>query len=367
MIINKLTLYNFRNYLNKVFDFSSLGNFIHGANGIGKTNIIEAISLLKTGKGIRNTNIVDMVSTNNPNQPFIIHGEMLEEDQYTDIVTSFTFKNEDFSKNVKRFIRIDGKLLNKTHDLNKKFKIIHYTPDLDQLFSGPRQTRRVFLNKIIAVLIEDYEHKLLEYEYLIKERLKILKKYSGNELLLDTYEKEIVQTGISLAYDRIIAIQTLEEALNLYSDTAIKISLKLTGIIEQKLTQGEKNASIEAFYLERLYEQRLQDQIIGRTMFGPHRSDLKVMIIGKNMDASNSSTGEQKIIILLIIMAAIRALTIKYKDKPIILMDDLYSHLDNNYFHKIVDELTSLKTQFIITTPEKPNFTLNNSWQTISL
>lgn len=366
--ISEIVLNNFRNYANAKFNFYSDFNIIAGPNGIGKTNLLEAISLFSNSKGIRKATTQELINlhnkTNNKNNNNNIQ---LPNDILFSLFLKYT-KNKDESK-LLILQKEDKKLLKHNDDILKKgslltniLKITWLTPQMDSFFTGASADRRKFIDRTAELLFSDHYDNVKRYEFFVKERMKILTTQTMNDRWLDIVEKKIVQLGVSIASVRNDTVNYLNNIFENNTKNFPTGYILINGIIENMLVNS-KAIEVEDLYLKTMFNNRSEDTISKRTNFGIHKSDIIIMNKFKNMLASLCSTGEQKM--LLISLIFVRAIFTKQLNNgiPILLLDEICSHIDNNTRELFFEELRNLNIQTFLTGTKKEDFlSLSNNF-----
>ena len=347
--ITKLILENFRNFSHKKVEFNdSALVFLCGENGMGKTNILEAITLLGRNSPLRGSDFEEMISSDFQNEKqaekFSIYAEISEHDSIEKIGISF----EKIRK--KKNLQINGEILTSRSFGDFKQDLINFiwlTPQLELLLISGKGERRDYLDKIVTDIDSKHLERINLYQKSLKERLLILQKYrtqiQGNKWL-EIVENKIVELGVSIAFARLDAIDFFNKAINSFESKFPKARLKIIGDIEQ--IAYEKSAlQIEEFYLEKLQQNRLSDLENFKTNFGVHRSDFSAIFLDKNAPSSNSSTGEQKSIMIGITLARAK-ISASYKNQPTILIfDEIMSHLDEKKKTDLLIEIAQSNLQ----------------------
>ncbi len=347
--ISEIVINNFRNYFNKKIEFKNDFNIIVGPNGIGKTNVLEALSLFSDSRGLRNSSISELININNIIKDNFIIGEK-------QILFSLFIKFFDYSKNEililqredKKIIKYNNEILKNTNLLNNLLKITWLTPQMDNFFIESSSGRRKFIDKTAEMLFINHYENVKKYEFFLKERMKILTTQTIKDKWLDIVERKIVQLGTSIASVRNQVVNYLNEIFESQTRNFPIGNVKINGDVE-KLIEEKKSIEVENFYSKILFDNRIEDARLKRTNFGVHRSDVKVVNKEKNIDVSLCSTGEQKM--LLISLIIVKVLFSKKIDKgiPILLLDEICSHIDKSTKQKLFDELLNLNVQIFLT------------------
>lgn len=344
MQINKIILTNFRNFTSKKLEFSKPLVLFVGKNGIGKTNILEALTLLGRGSALRGADFEEMISISASEKKFTVFAEISQHEFIEKIALSFNLADK------KKIIYINDEPFNSKRQSDLKNSLINFislTPSLEQLFILGKSERRNYLDKIVSDIDFTHNSRLNDYQKLLKERLIILQKYrgkNGGEKWLDIVENNIVELGVAIASARVEAVEFFNKAIGSFTSNFPKTELKIIGEIEDKVNK-ESAVKIEEYYKERLKNTRLQDLENFKTAFGVHRSDFDAIFLEKNISATLSSTGEQKAIMLSITMARAR-ISASYKNQPTILIfDEIASHLDEKRKSDLFEEISQIGLQ----------------------
>ena len=340
--ITKLQLYNFRNYHNRVFTFPKKINIILGENGSGKSNILESITLLKKGSGLKKADFSDIISQNINEQRFSIFSEIRNHPLIDEIGTSY--------ENEKRFFQINGKKINSQ---KSEIPIIYLVPHMDNLFCDNKSTRRSFLDNIINNIYSEHKTNINNYNKLIKERLALLEKNnsSENRIWLDIIEKKISEIGVIIAFARNEIINYLNQAILESKSIFTKSKIKIIGDVEEYALNNTAIAT-EKLFQEKLNYNRTKDRERQRTSFGIHLTDFTAFLEDQ-IEAKNCSTREQKSILIAIIFGFVRIFKILDLPLPILLLDEITSHLDSKKRKDIFLEVNDLDIQCFLTGTEE--------------
>lgn len=356
-MISKIFLSNFRNYNSRSFEFNSTITIIFGNNGVGKTNILESISLFRKGRGLRSIDLDDMVKHDAIDSKFTIYGELKNHDEIANCATSFDKSNS------KRIFQVNG---NKSSSIKNFPAIIWLTPKMDSIFTDSKSNRRKFLDKIVADIDQNHLSRINEYDKCLRERM-ILLQQNKDKKWLEVLERRIAERGVAIAIARNEAIEYLNKAIKLNESEFIKTQIKIIGEIEE-LAKTSKSLEVEEIFANKLKDNRDLDLQSGRNLFGIHRSDFTATLLDKELDANFCSTGEQKSILIAITIARVRINSFFNLPKAILLLDEIVSHLDSIKREELFKELQKLDVQIFATGTNRDIFSnLDNlSSETIS-
>ena len=355
MKLRSIHLENFRSY--KKINLKIENNkfiVLTGKNGIGKTNLLEAISFLSPGKGFKNCRLDEVINTNTNLNQCSIFFVIENGNEKNEIGISFANESTGNRTQGRKIIYLNGKKLKKKSDLLTLVSLIWLIPEMDIFFRTNSLFRRKFVDRCIFNLKPKYLDYLRIYEKNLKERNKILKDLSEKnffyiegkniekDLWLKKIEEILVNEGLKIFQERI----KFSNDFNALSNNSLnfpKIQIFLTGKIEKFLVSQDID-SVKKIYLQKLHKSRKIDSIKGSISYGPNKSDLKVIFLKKRLLAEKCSTGEQKIILISLIVQFCKLMNNK-KNFPILLLDEIVAHLDNKIRSSLFEELKTLKNQ----------------------
>lgn len=352
--ISELKLTNFRNYQSQNFSFTHKVIAIYGNNGVGKTNILEAISMLVKGQGIKNADFDEMVchknNTHNNIGNFTIYSNLENHPDIENIGTSYSKIDN------KRIFQINNKIVT-NYSKNKIFPaIIWLTPQMDNLFCSSKTIRRKFLDKIVADIDIHHNSRLNLYNHSLRERINLLNQFSnGQKNWLDIVERKIAELGTAIATARNEAINYLNQAILQSNNHFTKATIKIIGDLEE-WSQNHTAIEVEERFMQKLKDNRLIDGKSGRTNFGVHRSDFTAILLDKQIEAKFCSTGEQKSILIAITFARVKIFALLNLPSAILLLDEIVSHLDNQKRNDLLEEIKNLNCQSFLTATNKDFF-----------
>jgi DNA replication and repair protein RecF len=328
--ISELEIYNFRNHnFIKFTDLKPESVVITGKNGIGKTNILEAISLLSQSKGLRGAKISELNNQDNAEHVWRVTAQIRSVYGLKEIVTHRVAKQTTDT----RAVLIDGQAIRKKNELNALLNIVWLTPPMQQLFTSSSSSRRIFFDQIVNNFFPQHAIHLSQYDKAMKERLKLLKAQCNDNYWLAALEQNMFNSAIEISDARMKTLSLLNQAIDKNESPFPKAILNLL------------NEPIPANYLDILKRNRGLDYASGRTNIGPHLYDLEVTYIKKNMLARLCSTGEQKALLLNIVLAQVYALIEKTRIIPILLFDEIISHLDSNNRQLLFEQVLNIGAQ----------------------
>ena len=344
--IGKITLNNYRNHKFLKLCPKNEIIIINGQNGSGKTNILESISLFDTPNGFRNAKLNDLVSTsmNGPHELFGVNIDIEKGVKINKVGVGIKKKDELY----KKIISVDGEKLtgNYIKDLISIFWIV---PRMSYLFQANSDERRSFLDMMISSFDEMHKKRINYYEKYKSERLQILKNWNNKQTeWLDIIEEKMASTGIILCDSRRSFLKLVEQNYERIHRGIGSLSFKLTGFLDEKLSNCPA-LEVEETFVKILKTNRDKDKLSGRTNISANKTDLSIYEKVSGNDVRNFSTGEQKVLVVSLILTYLKILEQFNVDKVIFLLDDIFSYLDKTYIKLILEKILSLKIQTWIT------------------
>ena len=348
-----INLYNYRNFNNFDLSLNDQCNVLIGLNGSGKTNILEAISLFEKGTGFRKDNISNLINNFSKENYFKINSKFSNNKNKINLMIS----NEYIGDKLKKKLTInDDETLETKKYFENLFSIICFLPEMERLFLSSPSSRRNFLDKLIYGVDRNYLFTLNSYKKKINERNRILKSDSFDNNWIDQIEKEIVELGLKIYSERYKHINNLNIFLGSKNKESNEYNINLK-VIDKLFDNDTINIQdVKNIFLKCMKESRKIDSIIGGAKFGPHKSDIEGLDMKNNLNINQFSTGQQKTVVLLIIIAQCKYLINNVKRTPILLFDEVCSHLDDENRSIILKIIESLNVQIIMTGTEKNFF-----------
>ncbi|MBP9792262.1 MAG: DNA replication/repair protein RecF [Rickettsiales bacterium] len=353
----------FRNYEHVSFKPESKFIIITGNNGIGKTNILEALSLFSPGRGLRNTKLEEMLNLNfSPLHPWKISGTIHGIDGESIMTTQFLPEIQE----KKRHISINEIEIKKQQDLYNICSISWVIPQMDGVFIQGSSSRRKFLDKLCSNFNNTYADTLNKYEYFIKERLALLKQDKPDQDWLTVVERKASELAVIIAAIRVETCSIIQNILEKLDYNLPKIRISVEGNLEKQIF-STPSLQLEQDFCNILKKNRDFDALSKRTNVGIHRSDLLVFNISKNINADMCSTGEQKLLLLAIFLAEVLAFIEVKGIIPILLLDDIMSYLDRERRYMLYEIIRDIGAQVWMTGTDEEHFDLITSGQIVKI
>jgi DNA replication and repair protein RecF len=335
--VTRLRLTNFRSYASVEISASSTPVVLAGPNGAGKTNLLDAISLLSPGRGLRGAKLGEHTRRGPSAMSealWAVAATVTRAGEAYDIGTGLV--SAQGSK--RRHVRLNGAAAQSSADLGDVVQMLWLTPAMDRLFIESASGRRKFLDRLVLGFDAGHARAATRYETAMRERARLLKYGPRDPAWLDGLESEMVEAGLAMAKARRETVARLNSALaeRVGAFPAAQLSLDSDDTDE---TLGE-----------RLARARIRDAEAGRTTVGPHLVDLAVRHTQKRTDARECSTGEQKALLISVVLADARELSrLRNGLCPILLLDEIAAHLDATRRAALFDEILELGAQAWLT------------------
>ena len=349
--IASLRLIDYRSYSALDTEFHPGVIALFGPNGAGKTNLLEAISLLSPGRGLRRakTDALARICDGSRAPGWGINAFLYQPDDQDKLQISIGQVPEQANR---RLVRIDGRQASGT-ELAKYVSLLWLTPAQDRLFTGPASDRRKFIDRFALAYNAEHGSHAIRFEKARSERNRLLSDGVTDWSWYNAIEADLADFGAKMAQTRVLTIEQLQVQISSRETIFPRSLIGLDGLLEGKFSQGQSLPDVTDFYRACLKEDRSIDLRAGRTLKGPHRTELHVTHAAKAMPAGLCSTGEQKALLIGLILAQARAL----KDKaPILLLDEVAAHLDEIRRAALAEELLDLGLQVFMTGTDKDLF-----------
>jgi len=348
--IRRLTLTNFRSYHAAQVQLDRAGPVVlTGANGIGKTNLVEAVSLLAPGRGLRRATMEELAFSEGDGA-WAISAEIEGMLGLATLGTGIDPPAGEESVPTRK-CRIDRESVGSATAFADHLRVVWLTPAMDPLFNGPASERRRFLDRLVLAVDAQHSSRVAALERSLRSRNRLLEDSPGDSHWLDAVEHETAEVAVAVAAGRAETAKRLSAALEASRDTAREFPLAqiaLQGWMEQ-LLPDHSAVEIEDRYRSLLKDNRARDAAAGRTLDGPHLSDLVVSHASKNIPAADASTGEQKALLIRLVLAHASLIKQMTGFAPLLLLDEVVAHLDPSRRAALYDALSLLGAQVWMT------------------
>jgi DNA replication and repair protein RecF len=350
-IVRRLTLNNFRNYHAASLAVDAATVVLVGPNGAGKTNLIEAISFLAPGRGLRRATLDEVAfgeGDGSGNGSWAVAAEIEGALGLATLGTGIE-QTSDETATTQRKYRIDREPVGSATAFADHLRVLWLIPAMDLLFVGAPSERRRFLDRLVQAVDAEHASRVSALERALRSRNRLLEDPRPDPHWLDAVEHETAELAVAVASLRVETVQRLETALRGRAGSAFPpAELALDGWMEQ-LIPAHPAAEIEERYRAILRDNRTRDAAAGRTLDGPHLTDLKVSYAAKNIAAADASTGEQKAVLIGLVLAHAKLIAEMTGRAPVLLLDEVVAHLDPSRRAALFEELKALDTQVWMT------------------
>jgi len=348
--IQRLTLTNFRSYhAAQILLDRARPVVLTGANGAGKTNLIEAISLFAPGRGLRRATMEELAFSEGDGA-WAVSAEIEGMLGLATLGTGIDPPASEDAAPIRR-CRIDRESVGSAAAFADHLRVVWLTPAMDPLFNGPASERRRFLDRLVLAVDVQHVSRVAALERSLRSRNRLLEDAPSDSHWLDAVEHETAEVAVAVAAARAETVKRLSAALNVsHRETPEfpQAEIELQGWMEQLLSDHSAT-EIEDRYRALLKENRARDAAAGRTLDGPHLSDLVVSHAGKKIPAAEASTGEQKALLIRLVLAHAGLIKQMTNFAPLLLLDEVVAHLDPSRRAALYNALSSLGTQVWMT------------------
>jgi DNA replication and repair protein RecF len=346
--IHRLTLTHFRNY--RVASLETRGDVVVlvGPNGAGKTNCIEAISFLSPGRGLRRA-ILDDVADNQGDGSWAVSAEVEGALGLATLGTGIDPPGVEAPAAGRR-CRIDREPVTSATAFGDHLRMVWLTPSMDGLFLGAASERRRFFDRLVLAIDSEHSSRVSALDRSLRSRNRLLEVRNYDDHWCDAIERETAELAVAVAATRGQTVTRLAAMLRARGEASAfpSADIMLDGWMENAL-MSEPATSVEDRYREILRSNRARDAAAGRTLDGPHLTDLEVIYAPKNMPARDASTGEQKALLIGLVLAHAGLVADMTGITPLLLLDEVVAHLDPGRRNALFGELSKLGAQVWMT------------------
>lgn len=359
LFLARLGVADFRNYGHCTLHLDGRSVVLTGRNGSGKTNILEAISMLTPGRGLRGAAFSDLARLSGDGSWTVSARLSLNGDEIA-LGTGQRPQPQGTLAAAGRAVRIDGEPAAGSGALGDYLQVLWLIPAMDGLFTGPGSERRRFLDRMVVTFDGAHRARLNQFDRAMRQRNRLLEMGERSPRMFDAIESQMAEIGTAIAAARLEAVARLKgtaPSATRGGDAAFPhAELALEGLLETALPE-KAAVDVEDEYVRQLAASRDRDRAAGRTLLGPHRSDLLVRHGPKDMPAHLCSTGEQKALLIGLILAHAKA--VKYARgglAPLLLLDEIAAHLDVLRRQALFEEIEDLGAQAWLTGTDREAF-----------
>jgi DNA replication and repair protein RecF len=346
--IRRLTLTHFRNYRAASLEARDDVVVLVGPNGAGKTNAIEAISFLSPGRGLRRATLDD-VADNQGDGSWAVSAEVEGALGLATLGTGIDAPGGE-APAASRRCRIDREPVNSATAFGDHLRMVWLTPSMDGLFLGAASERRRFFDRLVLAIDSEHTSRVSALDRSLRSRNRLLEVRNYDDQWCDAIERETAELAVAVAATRSQTAVKLAAMLRARGEASAfpSAQIMLDGWMENALL-SEPATSVEDRYREILRDSRARDAAAGRTLDGPHLTDLQVIFAPKHMPARDASTGEQKALLIGLVLAHANLVAEMTGITPLLLLDEVVAHLDPERRTALFDELAKLGAQVWMT------------------
>ena len=348
LAVGRVTLTNFRCYAFQRIDSEGRSVVLTGPNGAGKTNILEALSFLTPGRGLRRARVEELSRAGSAKSPWGVAATIRTPEGEIEVGTG---RDPEAGVNgrEKRLVRIDGQPARSQAELAEHMSAVWLTPQMDRLFLEGASARRRFLDRLIYGFDPAHAGRITAWEKAARERNKLLQNGNRDAKWLGALENTLAEKGVSVAAARLDMASRLDAACQRAEGPFPKARVEISGTVEGWLAEGRPALEAEERLGAILAASREDDARSGSTADGPNRSDMAVTHIAKDMPAGLCSTGEQKALLIAMILADARLRAAERGAAPVLLLDEVAAHLDEERREALFHEIEALGGQAWLT------------------
>jgi DNA replication and repair protein RecF len=347
--IRRLTLTNFRNYRAAAIDVDAAPVVLVGPNGAGKTNLTEAISFLTPGRGLRRATLEEVAFAEGDGS-WAVSADIEGALGLATLGTGIEPPRAEDTQPPRQF-RVDREPVSSVAAFADHLRVIWLTPSMDALFMGSASERRRFLDRLVLAVDAEHAARVSALQRSLRSRNRLLESPRPDPHWLDAVEHETAELAVAVAALRAETVRRLQGALaarEYRAGTFPSAEIALQGWMEQALAENAA-VEVEDRYRNVLRENRARDAAAGRTLEGPHLTDLSVIYAAKKIPAADASTGEQKALLIGLVLAHAGLIAEMTGFAPVLLLDEVVAHLDPARRCALFDALTQLGSQVFMT------------------
>ena len=355
--VTRLALTNFRNYREARLVLDTGPIVLTGPNGAGKTNLLEAVSFLAPGRGLRGSKLteIDWRPADQGPPAALTQGWAVAATVVTRGSEIRIGTGRDPAEGDRRIVRINGEPVRGQATLGEQLAVVWLTPQMDRLFVEGPGGRRRFLDRLVLALDPAHAARVGAYEQALRERARLLRNGPADPGWLAALEEVMAAQGIAVAAARSDAVARLDRACAEIEGPFPQARLRLFGAVEMWLEEMPALAS-EAKFATALADARPIDAASGGAAIGPHRSDLSVSLAQNGAPAESASTGEQKALLISMLLAYARLQHHLRGEPPLMLLDEVAAHLDARRRSALFEALSGIESQAWLTGTDKEVF-----------
>ena len=347
--VGTLSLENFRCYENLSIEVDARPVVLTGENGAGKTNILEALSFLSSGRGLRSSKLSQVSNLKNIEKGWTVFSKVHTKEGVQNIGTGLTKESGE-----RRLIKVNQTPMSQS-ELSKLLTIFWVTPQIDQLLNESMSSRRRFFDKLVSSFFPEHSQHLYRYEYAFRERSRLLKEGGIDPSWLSILEQKMAQESMALNSLRQLFLSEINPLAQAAVSGFPKTKIELEGGVES-LCSDMPALTVEEKIQDILKENRGEDARFGGSQIGAHQTQVQFIHLDQKIVSEFCSTGEQKALLLSLVLANCRLHKERKEKTPLLLLDEVVAHLDKRRRQSLCEEILSLGTQCWMTGTEESSF-----------
>ncbi len=352
MAVVRLTLNDFRCYRHQRIETEPRPVVLSGPNGAGKTNVLEALSFLVPGRGLRGARLAEVARReagegDDPGRAWAVAATLATNEGAREVGTGREVPAAG-GGGERRVVRIDGRPARNQAALTEHLNVQWLSPRMDRLFAEGASPRRRFLDRLVFGFDPAHARRVSAYRHALGERARLLRRGGGDPVWLDALEETMAAHGVAVAAARIEVVGRMDQGCRRDSGPFPGATLDIEGTLEEWLGAGPALAA-ENRLRDSLAASRRADAETGGAAAGPHRSDLVVRHLASGRPAGQCSTGEQKALLIAVVLAAARLQAAERGTSPLLLLDEVAAHLDRPRREALFEEISELGVQAWLT------------------
>ncbi len=355
--LTRLALTDFRSYRAARLAMDPRPLVLTGPNGAGKTNLLEAVSYLSPGRGLRGARLADVARLAGPEagraEAWSVAATLGGDGTETALGSGWRAPAEP-GEAERRSVRIDGANAAGPAAFAQHVAMVWLTPAMDRLFAGPPAERRRFLDRLVYAIDASHATRVQRYDRARRHRARLLRERAGDDAWLGAVERSMAENAVAIAAGRLDLALRLEDSLPAERGPFPRLALAADGLVERWLGAAPA-LDVEERFREHLAATR-QDEAEGASADGPQRSDLLVSDRDRGMAADQCSTGEQKAMLIALALAHVRLVHRQRRRAPLILLDEIAAHLDESRRRTLFEIIVDVGAQAWLTGTEREVF-----------
>ncbi len=358
LAVRRLVLGDFRCYRRLVLEAEPQPQVLSGPNGAGKTNLLEALSFLSPGRGLRQARLGE-VTRRGAAGGWTVAASVGDGADRIEIGTGLAPAAAGAAE--RRVVKLDGEPARGPAALSAQVNVVWLTPRMDRLFVERPRERRRFLDRLVFGFDADHARRVAAYEHAMRERTRLMREGGADAAWIAALERGMAEHGVAVAAARRDAVAWLRQGLASGAGPFPGAEVSVSGTLEGWLDEMPA-LEVEERFAARLAEARARDAAAGSAGEGPHRSDLEVRHADHGIPAAQCSTGEQKALLIAIVLANARLQAAQRGRAPLLLLDEVAAHLDQARRQALFEALRATRAQAWLTGTDRALFEGLEGW-----